>query len=289
MKVGPLCLSGEECMREHNEFHPTYVFELSEEARRLEQQGRFLAPLTRRLCEDAGITAGMKVLDVGCGAGDVSLLLAEMVGPHGTIVGVDSNLAILETARQRVRAAGLSNVSFVDGDIMTITLDDDFDAVVGRLILVHTQDQVALLRRVSMHVRPGGLVAFQEPDHTHPIVTWPRAPLFEQVWNWWVEATRRAGLERQMGLKLFGVFLDAGLPVPQMRLERVMGGGPHWGGYDHLASLVQGLLPLIVQGGIATAEEVAIETLAQRLREEMVSQRGVVMGLSLVSAWTHRS
>jgi hypothetical protein len=67
-----------------------------------------------------------------------------------------------------------------------------------------------------------------------------------------------------------------------------MGGVPNWGGYDHLASLVRGLLPLIVEGGIATAEEVAIDTLALRLREEVVRERGVVMGLSLVSAWTRR-
>lgn len=276
-------------MSENNDSTPAYVFELSEEARRLEKQGLFLAPLTRRLCEDAGITAGMKVLEVGCGAGDVTLLLAEMVCPGGTIVGIDSNQALLEIASERVQAAGLQNVSFMSGDILTITLDNDFDAVVGRLILVHVQDKVALLRRVSTHVRPGGLVVFQEPDHTHPIATLPRARLFEQTWNWWVEATRRAGLERQMGLKLFGVFLDAGLPAPQMRLEGVMGGGPNWGGYDHVASLVRGLLPLIVQGGIATAEEVEIDTLAQRLREEIMSQRGVVMGLSLVSAWTLRS
>jgi len=275
-------------MSENNESNPTYVFELSEEAKRLENQGQFLAPLTRRLFEDAGITAGMKVLEVGCGAGDVALLLAEMVGPGGTIVGVDRNPAILQTAWKRVRAAGLAQVSFVSGDILTIALADDFDAVVGRLILVHTQDKVALLRRVSAHVREGGLVVFQEPDHTNPVATLPRARLFEQAWNWWLEATRRAGLERQMGLKLFGVFVDAGLPAPEMRLERVMGGGPNWGGYDHLASLVRGLLPLIVQSGIATAEEVEIDTLAQRLRDEVVSQRGVVMGLSLASAWTHR-
>ena len=276
-------------MSENNESNPTYVFELSEEAKRLEKQGQFLAPLSRRLFEDAGITAGMKVLEVGCGAGDVALLLAEIVGPGGTIVGVDSNPAILETAWKRVRAARLPNVSLVSGDIMTASLDDDFDAVVGRLILVHTRDKVALLRRVSAHVRPGGIVVFQEPDHTNPVATQPRSRLFEQAWNWWLEATRRAGLERQMGLKLFGVFLDAGLPAPEIRLERVMGGGPNWGGYDHLASLVRGLLPLIVEGGIASAEEVAIDTLAQRLRDEVVSQRGVVMGLSLVSAWTHRS
>lgn len=276
-------------MHEHDESTPPYVFELSEEAKRLSKQGQFLAPLTRRLLEDAGMSAGMKVLEAGCGAGDVTLLLAELVGPQGTVVGVDSNPAVLETAWQRVRSAGLSNVSLVSGDMGTAALDDDFDAVVGRLILVHTPDKVALLRRVSAQVRPGGLVVFQEPDHTCPVETWPRARLFEQAWSWWLEATRRAGLERQLGLKLFGAFLDAGLPAPQMRLERVMGGGPNWGGYDHLASLVRGLLPLIVQGGIATAEEVAIDTLAQRLREEVVSQRAVVMGLSLVSAWTRCS
>jgi SAM-dependent methyltransferase len=275
-------------MREHNEPPPPYVFERSEEAARLSQQGRFLAPLTRRLLEDAGVSEGMKVLEVGCGAGDVTLLLAEMVGPGGHIVGVDSNAVVLETARQRVREAGWSTVSLVSGDMGTVALDDDFDAVVGRLILVHVPDKVALLRRVGALVRPGGLVAFQEPDHTCPVATWPRARLFEQAWYWWLEATRRAGLERQMGLKLFGVFLDAGLPAPQMRLERVMGGGPDWDGYDHLASLVRGLLLLIVQAGIAMPEEVAIDTLTQRLREEMVSQHGVVMGLSLVSAWTHR-
>lgn len=55
-------------MSEHDESNPTYVFELSEEAKRLEKQGQFLAPLTRRTFEDAGITARMKVLDVGCGA-----------------------------------------------------------------------------------------------------------------------------------------------------------------------------------------------------------------------------
>jgi ubiquinone/menaquinone biosynthesis C-methylase UbiE len=170
-------------MPENDESNPTYVLELSEEAKRLETQGQFLAPLSRRLFEDAGITAGMKVLDVGCGAGDVALLLAEMVGPHGTIVGVDSNPAILETAWQGVRAAGLSHVSFVSGDILTVESDDDFDAVVGRLILVHIPDKVALLRRVSRQVRPDGMVVFQEPDHTNPLITWPQVRLFEQAWN----------------------------------------------------------------------------------------------------------
>jgi len=158
--------------------------------------------------------------------------------------------------------------------------------VVGRLVLVHIQDKVALLCRLSKQVHPGGIVAFQEPDHSIPVATLPRARLFEQTWNWRLEATRRAGLEAQMGLKLYGMFLDAGLPAPEVRLEQMVGGGPNWGGYDHLADLIRGLLPLLDQFGIVTPEEVKIGTLAQRLRDEVVSQHGVVMGVSLVSAWT---
>jgi hypothetical protein len=81
-------------------------------------------------------------------------------------------------------------------------LDDDFDAVVGCLILAHVPDTIALLRRVSALVRPSGLVAFQEPDHTCPVETWPRARLFEQARCWRLEATRRAELERQDGIEI---------------------------------------------------------------------------------------
>jgi SAM-dependent methyltransferase len=216
----------------------------------------------------------------------VALLLAELVGPYGTVVGVDKSPTMLETAERRVRAVGLPNVSFINGDILTVALDHDFDAVVGRLVLIHIPDKVALLRRMSKYVRPGGVVAFQEPDLSTPVVTLPRAQLFEQAWNWVLSATCRTGMERQMGLKVYGLFLEAGLPHPEVRLEQMVGGGPNWGGYNHVAGLVRGLLPLIVQFGIATAEEVAIDTLAQRLREEVVSQHGAAMSASLVRAWT---
>src|SRR5438067_8741635 len=103
-----------------------YVMGRSEaETRRLRQQAEVYGPSTRRLLEDAGITTGMKVLDVGSGAGDVALLVADLVGPSGTVVGIDTNPAILDTARARVRAAGLTNVSFIEGDIRAVTMDRD--------------------------------------------------------------------------------------------------------------------------------------------------------------------
>src|SRR5438093_3781437 len=104
-----------------------------DETRRLEDRARFFEPLTRRLFEDAGIGDGMRVLDMGCGAGDVSLLVAELVGSSGSVVGVDLNPDVVAFASARANARGLQNVEFVRGDIRGVELDSHFDAVVGRL------------------------------------------------------------------------------------------------------------------------------------------------------------
>ena len=80
----------------------------AEEERRLQRQARLPDPITRRLFEAAGIGSGMRVLDLGSGAGDVAMLLAGLVGPTGRVVGVDDNPAILETARRPRARAGRS-------------------------------------------------------------------------------------------------------------------------------------------------------------------------------------
>jgi ubiquinone/menaquinone biosynthesis C-methylase UbiE len=61
----------------------------SAEIQRLKDQAAMLRPITERLLRSAGIDAGMRVLDLGCGAGDVSMLAAELVGPAGIVVGID--------------------------------------------------------------------------------------------------------------------------------------------------------------------------------------------------------
>ena len=87
-------------MSENNSSTQAYVFGHSVgEAQSIQQLAQILAPVTRQFLEQAGLCAGMKVLEVGSGAGDVALLAAELVGPSGTVIGVDSNQAILETAR----------------------------------------------------------------------------------------------------------------------------------------------------------------------------------------------
>jgi tRNA A58 N-methylase Trm61 len=92
----------------------TYAMGRTEaEERRLQLQAALHEPDTRRLFEAAGIGAGMKVLDLGSGAGDTAMLAAEMVGPTGRVVGVDMNATILETARRRALEAGHANITFL--------------------------------------------------------------------------------------------------------------------------------------------------------------------------------
>jgi ubiquinone/menaquinone biosynthesis C-methylase UbiE len=98
------------------------------ETRRLILQNRIYGPITRRFFEAAGIGAGMKVLDIGSGAGDVALLLADLVGPRGSVTGVDMNPAILETARARAETAGFSNVTFRQGEASEVAGEAGFGA-----------------------------------------------------------------------------------------------------------------------------------------------------------------
>jgi SAM-dependent methyltransferase len=267
----------------------TYVMKFSaEEVRRLQTMADLLAPTTRQLLEKAGVRTGMKVLDAGCGAGDVALLAADLVGPTGAIVGVERNPAMLEIARAHAQAAGVNTVSFMEGDLTHLQLDTDFDAVVGRLILQHLSDPIAALRHlVRHHLRSGGIVAFQEIDIPPAGTSVPLVPLYEQMLSWGREGLQRAGLDSRFGLQLYQVFLDAGLPAPQLHCGAFVGAGPDWGWYDVTAETIRSLLPVLIKYGIATAEEIGINTLAERCREAMVSKRSVAIGPSYISAWTH--
>src|SRR5215218_10481388 len=122
---------------------------------------------TRALLRQAGIAPGMRVLDAGSGAGDVAMMAAELVGPTGAVLGIDLNPDSLEVARSRARAAALNQVEFRVGDaqaVAALAFVDEFDAVIGRLVLMYTRDPVQALRGLVGVARPGAVVVFQEID-----------------------------------------------------------------------------------------------------------------------------
>ncbi len=257
------------------------------ETERLMRQSRMYSGLTRRMLTEAGLTNGMRVLDIGSGAGDVALAAAELVGPEGRVVGVDVNPEILETARARVAQAGQDNVEFVAGDARTMDLESDFDALIGRFVLMYMADPTATLRQLSERVRTGGIVAFHEigfnPNRLpHAIDT----PLAHQLVDWTMEVFKRSGAHADLAYRLYGTFVDAGLPEPRLEYTALGGGEPGWPGYQYVADSVQSVLPLLEHFGIATAEEADVATLPERLRADVVATKSAIVLPMTVMAWT---
>jgi ubiquinone/menaquinone biosynthesis C-methylase UbiE len=264
----------------------SYALGYSEsEFRRLKFQGEYLRDFTADIFRRAGIAPGMHVLDIGCGVGDVSLLAAELVTASGAVIGIDRSAQAVAVARQRAAQAGVGHVRFEAVELDAFSPERQFDALIGRLILAYLPDPAATLRRLSGHLRPGGTIAFQEM--MLPLMrTVPDGPLFRKCREWMMETFERTGFELDMGSKLFATFLAAGLPAPQMTAAGRVEGGAQSPVYTYLTDTLRSLLPMAERTGVATAAEIAIETLVERLRQEAVENNACIMPPPLVGAWT---
>ena len=261
-----------------------------EETERLIEQSRLIRPITERFLQSAELARGMRVLDIGSGAGDVALIAAELVGPEGEVVGVDMNPEILETARERVRQTGHRNVEFISGDVQTLDLGGDFDAVIGRLVLMYLPDPVAVLKQLVTRLRPRGLVVFQEIDFTMTqSYSGEDTPLMRQLVDWIIDVFERSGANPNMGLELHRVFIEAGLPEPTLDAGILLGGSTDWPGYSYVANSFRSVIPLLEHYGIATAEEVDIDTIPQRVRAEIVAAKRPVVIPPHIGAWARIS
>jgi len=254
-----------------------------EEVARLEIQGSALAPATRMILAEAGIRPGMRVLDLGCGAGDVTFAAAGLAGPEGLVVGVDRSAEALARARLRAGQRGLAQVRFTEGNLNDPVPGGPFDAIVERLVLWTVPDPAALLRRQATVLRPGGLVVAIEEDLS-TIRSLPQTPFGTQVKSWLVEAFTKAGMP-MAGPRLWAILQEAGLNPAGM-----IGVQPHFGPADEtsIAFLVETMrlaAPLIVGTGVATAEEIGMETFEQRLREDNQRAQAVCAYPILLSAW----
>ncbi|PXY20774.1 class I SAM-dependent methyltransferase [Prauserella muralis] len=255
-----------------------------EELRRLEHQAEILAPATRAVLRMAGIEPGMRVLDLGTGAGDVAFEVASLVGPTGSVIGIDRSADALRWAARRTEARGCTNVSFIHDDLHHVRITEQVDAVVGRLVLLYTPDPAEVLRRFAMLVRPGGVVAALEYEMA-AAGSLPATEFGDRI-RWWIsEAFRRSGLDPILGARLGAVFGAAGLSPTVVGLQSYRApGDPE--GPRMAAGILRTLLPVIERTGIATADEIGIDTLEQRLAQHLSEQGLIFKPPTLVGAWS---
>jgi SAM-dependent methyltransferase len=238
----------------------------SEQAR-LGQQGNRLSGPTLQLFQRAGIGPGMRVLDIGSGGGDVAFLAASLVGPAGEVIGAELELPHVKYASRRAADEGYANVKFIAADFHELVLDRSVDAIVGRLVLVHTPDPATALRRVCRNLRSGGVAAFYENiifNDSLPVV-WPVSSLAARAVSWYQAGRRQAGTHDALGLRLPEIMRNAGLIKPEFEGAMQLSAGPNGTLFKEITSIVRSALPSIVASGVATLAEIDIDTLEQRM------------------------
>jgi SAM-dependent methyltransferase len=241
---------------------------------------------TSRLCLDAGIRAGMRVLDVGCGSGDVTFLLADLLGAEGSVVGIDRDTAALAVASGRTLHARGAKIDFVLSNLTTLPGSlGDFDAIVGRRVLMYQADSIAAVRALAANLRPGGVMVFQEHDTTMVPASLDSFPLHRQATQWIQTMIQREGADLHIGFNLYRIFTHAGLVGVNVRAECLVQTPEHASGLGHI---VRTCLPRIVERGVATAEEIEIETLQQRLDAERAGSSGIYIGDVAFGAWARK-
>jgi ubiquinone/menaquinone biosynthesis C-methylase UbiE len=143
-----------------------------------ERYDAMLRELGLHALDAAHLEPGERVLDIGCGAGQLTLQAAEIVGPDGSVLGVDVAAGLLAVARGRANEAGLAQIELVQADAQDHAFPaGSYDVVLSRFGVMFFEDPVSAFANLKAATRPGGRLAFVAWQPA-PLNEWATVPLF---------------------------------------------------------------------------------------------------------------
>ncbi|SFJ01599.1 methyltransferase domain-containing protein [Planctomicrobium piriforme] len=167
-------------------------------------------PGTEAMFRRAGLTAGQRVIEFGCGSGNIACWVAEQVGPTGSVVGIDNSPGQIEEARRQAARRGLTNIEFEVADAYSPKLpEQSFDIACCRLVLMHLTHPLEALKAMRSLVKPGGQVLCEEMDLGHWLCD-PPAHGMSEFFRLNEELGRRRGENFDLGASLHRLFREAG-------------------------------------------------------------------------------
>jgi ubiquinone/menaquinone biosynthesis C-methylase UbiE len=114
------------------------------------------------------------VLDIGCGVGDVSLLVAKLAGSTEAVVGIDQDPGALSIASERAIALGAKHIGFARGHFRNYEFNGQFDPATGRYVLMYQADPAPAIKSTMTRLKPGELAVFQELDMSRVPIARPK-------------------------------------------------------------------------------------------------------------------
>lgn len=181
----------------------------SNEMKRLQIQALLFESSAKNSLIKAGLRPGMKCMDVGCGIGNISKLMSDMVGNKGTVLGTDIEKKYVKYCNNNIKS---KNIKFVQDNILQTNISETFDIVYSRLMFVHLKDKLKAIKSMMRFTKKNGTVIIQELDHApNSWLSYPNKPCVEHLRKIYVKLIKKTGGDPLSGRKLYELFLDEGL------------------------------------------------------------------------------
>jgi ubiquinone/menaquinone biosynthesis C-methylase UbiE len=240
---------------------------------------------TRALLKRAGLKAGMRVADIGCGVGTLSHWAAERIGPIGSVVGVDVSECQVEQARAGAKKMALKNVEFVHaGAYETGLPGGGFDMVFCRFLLMHLEYPERALTEMSRLVKPGGVLVCEEGDFNTPYCV-PHSPMYDRCFALYTLAGESQCGHFQIGNQVYRMFLNLGYKEPMVNnVQPVFARGeakklPAW--------TLEECADLLIEKGLSTPEEIS-EILKEM--HQLAKDDTILFGMArMTQVWARKS
>jgi ubiquinone/menaquinone biosynthesis C-methylase UbiE len=182
------------------------------EITRLEMQATLFEPLTKQTLLNAGLKEGMRCIDIGCGTGSVTRLMANLVGKTGRVVGVDIDNRYLQYCNRNINSR--QNIEFVHDDICKSQLDSEerFDIVYSRFMFHHLTDRREAVRSMKRLTKKGGIIMIQDLDHAPGSwLCYPENKAINTLRKVYVALIKKGGGDPLVGRKLYKLLVDDSL------------------------------------------------------------------------------
>lgn len=163
---------------------------------------------------------GMKILDIGCGPGTISTSLADLVGPSGSVIGLDPSAEVIEQASKNSHST-YGNVTFQVGDAANLHFEDStFDVVHAHQVLQHVSDPVAILREMRRVAKnPGGIISLREGDLPGSLLYPDLNNLYSTFTDVYTRTASASGADPQLGRKLHVYLRQAGFKKEEVNIK----------------------------------------------------------------------
>jgi ubiquinone/menaquinone biosynthesis C-methylase UbiE len=260
--------------------HPYVLATGPHAVRRLQVLHDIYAPAGRRVLQRAGLQKGMRVADFGCGVGMATRMLAEMVGPSGSVTGVDYDGDQLIEAQTWCERGGVTNVSFVQGDACRTGLPRGlFDLVYCRFLLLHLPDPLRCLREMRNVLRPGGVIVVEDGDLATATSIPPTAS--DAFADLFCRYGPMRGLDFSIGRSLYHKVIQAGFSDVDVEIHQpALTRGEN---RSFLKWSVEEARAMLVEAGIITAEQ--LDRTLGRMQDAIADADVLILAPQMSVVW----